>query len=67
MAKKAISSANAYTFSFIDILHIYPPLDLLHYNTYGLQKLVFKMLTVNQKTKSITCQIKSAYFFNHKF
>ena len=61
---KKISSATAYAFSFSNILHIYPPLDLLHRNTYGLQSLVFKSLTVNQKTKSITYQIKSAYFFN---
>ena len=55
---KNISSATAYAFSFSDILHIYPPLDLLHHNN-GLQSLIFKMLTVNQKT--ITYKIKFAY------
>ena len=63
ITKKAISSATAYSFSFSNGIHIYPPFDLLNLNTYDLQSLVLKRLTVNQKSKSITYQIKSAYFF----
>ena len=63
ITKKAISSATAYAFSFSDILHIYPPLDLLHHNTYGLRSPVFKTLTVNQKAESIMYRTRSAYFF----
>ena len=45
-------------------MHSVSVIPILHHNTYGLQSLDFKRLTVNKKSKSITCEINSVSFFS---